>query len=876
MGKFRLFGLQTDEISDREIKHRKLAREVASEGMVLLKNEGILPLQPQKIALYGAGARMTVRGGTGSGNMQERYSVTIEEGLINAGFEIVSGRWLKRFDESFAKEKEEWRLGIEEKIKHYKPWEVQKMFDEVIHVMPLRFPIGDLIQETDISAETDTAIYVIARQAGESADRKLEKGDYYLSEVEEKNLSFLADKYKKILLVINCGGILDMSVLDKVQGIGAVLHFVQGGEEGGNAFADVVTGKVTPSGKLTDTWARDYEDYPCAKDFGALGDVLNQDYKEGVYVGYRWFDANEIVPRWPFGFGMSYTDFVIKAEDIKATGSKVTVTARVRNEGKSFSGKEVVQLYIAKPNGKLLKERKALAAFSKTGLLAPGEEEVCRLSFDLSDCTSYDEQTASKILEAGEYGLYIGSDSRRNELCGVLTLAQTVIIEKLTNILPLKKDFVEFIPKEKETLYPNEVKHLVIQEGAFTRKNISYDAVKMVFKSEQAKNHLKNLTDKELIELCVGAGFSGLGYNVTPTTVGRTSINLMKKGIPNVNFSDGPAGINLCPKNAYTKHGMPKYIDEIPKDWQWGWIRKMEPIVLAKPGKGYRVYQYMTCFPAVTLQAQTWNPDLIEKVGEAIGTEMVETGITLWLAPGMNIHRNPLCGRNFEYYSEDPLVSGIMAAAVTRGVQSHKGLGVTIKHFCCNNQEDKRETVSENVKERALREIYLRGFEIAAKSSKPWAVMTSYNLVNGVHTFASADLCTKVLRNEWGYQGWFVTDMINGADYMNWRDVTAAGGGGTLTSSAYDTSTIGAMAESKKAIEKDVNFQQMMKKNIKYFLYQLVQSNAMNGISSTTEIQTVRTWYQNALTGAETAFAVLTLLFLIMTILKTVKSKKEA
>ena len=290
----------------------------------------------------------------------------------------------------------------------------------------------------------------------------------------------------------------------------------------------------------------------------------------------------------------------------------------------------------------------------------------------MSDCTSYDEQTASKILEAGEYGLYIGSDSRRNELCGVLTLAQTVIIEKLTNILPLKKDFVEFIPKEKETLYPNEVKHLVIQEGAFTRKNISYDAVKMVFKSEQAKNHLKNLTDKELIELCVGAGFSGLGYNVTPTTVGRTSINLMKKGIPNVNFSDGPAGINLCPKNAYTKHGMPKYIDEIPKDWQWGWIRKMEPIVLAKPGKGYRVYQYMTCFPAVTLQAQTWNPDLIEKVGEAIGTEMVETGITLWLAPGMNIHRIPLCGSNFENYSEDPLVSGILAAAGTRGVRCHK------------------------------------------------------------------------------------------------------------------------------------------------------------------------------------------------------------
>ena len=226
----------------------------------------------------------------------------------------------------------------------------------------------------------------------------------------------------------------------------------------------------------------------------------------------------------------------------------------------------------------------------------------------------------------------------------------------------------------------------------------------------------------------------------------------------NVNFSDGPAGLNLCPKNAYTKFGVPNYVDELPQDWQWGWIRKIEPFVLAKPGKGYRVYQYMTCFPAATLQAQTWNPSLIEEVGHAIGTEMIEAGVTLWLAPGLNIHRNPLCGRNFEYYSEDPYVSGVMAASVTRGAQSHPGLGVTIKHFCCNNQEDKRETVSENVPERALREIYLRGFEIAVRKSKPWAVMTSYNLVNGVHTFASNDLCTKALRNEWEYQGLVMTD----------------------------------------------------------------------------------------------------------------------
>ena len=758
MLKFRLFGRKTDEISERELSHRTLAREVAAEGMVLLKNEGILPLQNKKTALFGAGARMTIKGGTGSGNMQERYSVNIENGLKNAGFEIASTRWLDRFDASFAAEKEAWRLDIEERIKPYKPWEVQRMFDEVIHVTPLRFPIGDELQPEDLPKDTDTAIYVIARQAGESADRRLEKGDYYLADVEEKNLRILAETYDKVLLVINCGGIVDLSILDSIPNIGAVLHFVQGGEEGGNAFADIVSGKTTPSGKLTDTWARNYHDYPCAKEFGALGNVLQQNYREGIYVGYRWFDANEIAPRWPFGYGLSYADFEITAQKTQAVGTTVTVTARVRNASKCYCGKEVVQLYIAKPEGKLPKERKALAAFRKTSLLAPGQEEICTLQFDLRDCVSFDEETASKVLERGEYGIYLGIDSRRNGLCAVLMLEETVVTEKLTNILPMPHAFEQFAPHEKQAVYDADVPHLQIQPAAFSVKEAHYDDPSPVINTTQTEKYIKTLSDKDLIELCVGAGYSGLGFNVTPTAVGRTSIHLLKRGIPNINFSDGPAGLNLCPKNAYTKLGIPNYIDELPKDWQWGWIRKIEPFVLAKPGRGYRVYQYMTCFPAVTLQAQTWNPVLIEEVGKAIGTEMVETGVTLWLAPGMNIHRNPLCGRNFEYYSEDPFVSGVMAAAVTKGVQSHPGLGVTIKHFCCNNQEDKRETVSENVTERALREIYLRGFEIAVRKSQPWAVMTSYNLVNGIHTFASYDLCTKVLRKEWGYQGLVMTD----------------------------------------------------------------------------------------------------------------------
>lgn len=758
MAKFRLFGRRTDEISERESAHRQLARTIAAEGMVLLKNDGVLPLKNKKIALFGAGARMTVKGGTGSGNMQERYSVNIENGLKNEGYAIASTRWLDRFDASFAAEKEAWRLGIEERIKHYKPWQVQKMFDEVIHVTPLRFPIGDEIEPEDLPEDTDTAVYVIARQAGESTDRRLEKGDYYLFDVEEKNLRTLAETYDQVLLVINCGGILDLSILDAVPGIGGVLYFVQGGEEGGNAFADLVSGKVTPSGKLTDTWAKDYYDYPCAGEFGSLGDVLQQDYKEGIYVGYRWFDANGIEPRWPFGYGLSYAAFDIRAEKTELSGTMVSVSVHVRNASREYSGREVVQLYIAKPDGKLRKEKKSLVAFQKTSLLAPGGQEALTLRFDLRDCASYDGESACKLLEAGEYGIYLGSDSRKNSLCAVLTLDKAVITEKLTNILPLPKAFDIFVPSASHVDYSQDVSRLTVDTAAFITKEAVYSAPAPVIKTKQTGEYIKTLSDQELVELCVGPGYSGLGYNVTPTAVGRTSISLLKKGIPNVNFSDGPAGLNLCPKNAYTKSGIPNYVDSLPPDWQWGWLRKVEPFLLAKPGKGLRVYQYMTCFPAVTLQAQTWNPALIEEAGQAIGTEMVETGVTLWLAPGMNIHRNPLCGRNFEYYSEDPLVSGIMAAAVTKGVQSHKGLGVTIKHFCCNNQEEKRETVSENVPERALREIYLRGFEIAVREAKPWAVMTSYNLVNGVHTFASRDLCTKVLRNEWGYDGLVMTD----------------------------------------------------------------------------------------------------------------------
>ena len=756
MSRFRLFGNRTPGITESEREHRSIAFEAACEGIVLLKNDGALPLKNSKIALYGAGARMTVKGGTGSGNMQERYSVNIEQGLKGAGFELCGTSWLDRYEKHYEEKKEAWRLGIEERIKPYKPWEVQKMFDEVIHVTQLEFPIGDEIREEDISKDTDTAIYVVARQAGESKDRELKKGDYYLSDIEEKNIRILSERYEKLILIINSPGIVDLSVCDEVN-VNAIVNLGQAGEEGGNALAQLLKGTVNFSGRLAETWAKRYEDYPYAMEYGKLGNVMSQDYKEGIFVGYRWFDINGIEPRYPFGYGLGYTDFSMEKKRASLDGSKFSISFTVTNTGRC-SGKEVVQVYLRRPSVQYLSEMKALAGFAKTDLIPAGEKQEVTVTFDIADWGCYSEEKAEKILEKGEYGVFAGNNSRNCEAAAVVEIKEDTVTEKLKNVMPRKENFELYMPKTEKTVYPDNIERFTLDENAVTTVTHVYGDKDPVIKKGKTRERLSALTDDELIELCVGAGYTGLGYNVTPTAVGRTSIHLMKKGIPNINFSDGPAGLNLCPKNAYTKLGMQNYIDEIPKDWQWGWIKKFEPFLLAKEGRGYRVYQFMTAFPSTTLQAQTWNTELLRKIGKAIADEMVLTGVTLWLAPAMNIHRNPLCGRNFEYYSEDPFVSGAMASAVTEGVQSQKGVGVTIKHFCCNNQEDKRETMTENVDERTLREIYLRGFEIAVKNSKPWAVMTSYNLVNGVHTYASKDLCTEMLRNEWGFDGLVMTD----------------------------------------------------------------------------------------------------------------------
>lgn len=723
--KFQLLGASSPEESVRERAHRAIAREAAAEGIVLLENNGVLPMQPQKIALYGAGSRMTVKGGSGSGDVHERYSVTIEEGLKNAGFALPTTLWMDRFHEKYEADIAAWRQGLEKQVQKYSPVQTMQMFI-FIGEHPMPYPACTPVLADELTDETDTAIYVLSRQAGEGKDRRVEKGDYLLSNVETESLRLLRKHYKKLMLILNCGGVMDLSILDEIP-MDAVLFFGQGGMEGGNALADILTGKTCPSGCLTDTWAIRYDDYPSADTFSHRnGDLENEEYAEDIYVGYRWFDKQGVKPRYPFGYGLSYTDFSVEMNSVTQSGVELTVT----NTGGS-SGKKVLQIYVSKPEGALEHEVRALVGFAKTKCLGPGQRQTLSIPFRLEDIASFDESRSAFVLEAGEYRVKL-NDTAAGSFC----VEAERVLETVESI------------------------------GTKSGKPVSQTV------SPKAAAVLKQLGDRDKIRLVVGGGYDIRCYNNVMGAAGRTCTKLLKKGIPNIAMSDGPAGLNVNQLSTLTRNAVPRYPEGLPKDWQWGWLAKANPFLRRIPGKGKTVYRYMTAWPSETVQAQTWNTELLEEIGKAVGREMLEIGVSVWLAPGLNIHRNPLCGRNFEYYSEDPVVSGKMAAAVTRGVQSVGGVGVSQKHFCCNNQEDNRMEVSANVSQRALREIYLRAFRIAVTEGKPWTVMSSYNRVNGKHVCNTYDLLTRVLRQEWGFEGlvmsdWNATEQCSYAEAIN-------------------------------------------------------------------------------------------------------------
>lgn len=742
-------GSLKQELSEREKRHSALARRAAAEGIVLLKNEGTLPLKTSDpIALFGSGAGKTVKGGIGSGDVNNRNSISVYRGIKEAGAVVTNEDWIQDYDKRYKEAREEWKEKILEDVRH-----VQNPFDAYA-ANPFSLPDGRRIQETDLKGAA-AAVYVISRISGEGKDRRIEKGDYYLSSREREDILYLDRFHIPLILILNSGGPVELTdILQETENIRAVLNISQPGQEGGHAVADILFGRAVPEGKLTATWAQQYEDYPFSDTYSYLnGDLEKEEYREGIYVGYRYFDSFGVKPLFSFGYGLSYTSFGLAFRVLQTEKSSVQARVAVTNTGQSYAGREVVQVYVSFPQGRIEKESRRLAGFAKTDRLMPGESREVVVEIRQKQLAVFSEERQAWIVEAGTYGIWVGNSLDSAVLSAYLTVPREVVLERTHRICPRKEPFEELCRDSfgnSESRAEEEKKKTI---PVYEFVPCSQPEIQYVSPAEE------QYSVEELIPLLYGnitAGASTLGSAGirVPGSAGETTESLEGKyDIRSLIMADGPAGLRLRQSYQVDRETDSVHSAGVLGSLENGFLESEE---IYENADTY--YQYCTAFPVGTALAQTWDTDLLCEFGRAVAEEMREFHIDLWLAPGMNIQRNPLCGRNFEYFSEDPLLTGVLASAVTRGVQEQTGCGVTVKHFACNNQEDNRMGVDSCVSERALREIYLRGFEIAVKESTPAAIMSSYNLINGVHAANSYDLCTVVARKEWGFEGVIMSD----------------------------------------------------------------------------------------------------------------------
>ncbi len=745
--------------SQRELENAAFSRKAAAQGMVLLKDSGqVLPLQTEDtVAVFGRTQIDTIKGGTGSGNVNCKYVVNVLDGLKSANVKVnkeladTYTAWCKAnpIDNGGGSM---WGSGF-----HYNP------------EMPLT---EEAVQKA--AGTSSKAVVVIGRISGENSDLTAEKGNYFLTDDEQEMIDKVTANFNEVIVILNVGGVMDTSFInDKIS---AVVYMSQAGQEGGNAVADVLTGKVNPSGKLSTTWGETLEDYASSKNFGASEKDENGKtqviYNDDIYVGYRYFDTFNITPKYEFGFGLSYTDFEINTDSVNVKDLNVEVKATVKNTG-SVSGKEVVQIYYSAPDGKLEKPYQQLAAYAKTKELAPKESQQLTLRYKLTDMASFYTPTASFILEKGDYIVRVGNSSRNTKVGGVITIGdigKRQAIEQVDNRLEPNKE-INAISKDGVTPYSYAEETAEI--AAAKQHAIIVDTSKI-----SIKNSANTITD-DPEEMVVAEADKGKTYTLVDVAEKKATLEQVVAQMSEDElgkFAGGHTAEDDDPGGAVVGNSAREVLGAAGESWACDKY-KMPATVFADGPAGIRLTQAVdkdgdkvidfeqncTAFPIGTLLAMTWDVDLVREFGERVSAEMLEYNVDCWLAPGMNIHRNPLCGRNYEYYSEDPTLTGTIGASVTKGIQedrngNFKGTYVAIKHFAANNQETDRTKMTSVVSERALREIYLKGFEIAIKTAQPWSIMTAYNDLNGKPCAHSFDLCTAIARGEWGFNGLIMTD----------------------------------------------------------------------------------------------------------------------
>ena len=713
-------------------QHIALSRKAAAEGIVLLKNDKeILPFRKgDKIALFGKGQADYVKGGGGSGDVTCAYVRSILDGLRikeREGKVHLFAPLSAFYEEDVARQREEGKapgFTVEPELP------------------------ADLLAEAAQNA--DTAVIVICRFSSEGWDRtgQPHDGDFYLSAEEEAMVRSVVKDFERVVVVLNVGGMVDTSWFTSEPKICAALMAWQGGMEGGLATADILCGDAFPSGHLTDTFAVNFDAYPSSAHFGDSEEYV--EYTEDIYVGYRYFEtipgAAEKVS-YPFGYGLTYTDFTISECAMVPAGENLEFSAVVANTGRR-SGRQVVQLYCEAPQGRLGKPKKVLVGFRKTSLLQPGEREEVVIPVSLRSFASYDDmglvQKSAYVLEKGSYRFHVGFNVRdTEELAFTWETEEDTVLEQLSekcapkqlhermrpdgSYMPVKTDETATRPDDDLSVLPSDgmapaeftwpVEYCVWRPPVGPRLIDVYEG-KMTMDA-----FFPLLTDEMKIHLLGGQPNRG-----PANTFGFG--NIPKYGIPNAMTADGPAGLRFQEETGVKT----------------------------------------TAFPVACALASTWDPELVTEVTAAAASEVYENGIGTWLAPAVNIHRTPLCGRNFEYYSEDPLVAGVMAAAAVKGIQS-QGVAASLKHFACNNKETNRRESDSRLSERALREIYLRAFEICVKEAQPWTIMSSYNIINGIRASENKELLTDILRGEWGFEGLVTTDWYTHGE--QYREINA-------------------------------------------------------------------------------------------------------
>ena len=734
--------------------HKETAYRCAAESIVLLENDGVLPLKDvRRIALFGPGARHTLYGGGGSGAITSLHPVSIYNGLLDAGYKVTSGHWLDRYEGLWQKAEKGAFSDVRRALFSFSP---NKIAQAIMDELPL--PELDVTQSFIESAPADAAIYVLTRQSCEGRDRTLTPGSYYLTDGEKDSIRRLSRAYNKFILVINAGAQIDMGFMNDLNHINAVIFMGQPGCMAGRALADVLSGDVNPSGRLADTWPVKYSDILFNEEFA---DPETTHYKEGKLVGYRYFDAAGIPVRYPFGFGLSYTEFGFSEIMASLEGTRVTVYVTVKNIGFA-AGKEVVQVYASRSFVPGKGEPKVLVGFAKTGIIPPAGSEDVAIEFDVEDLATYREADRHFRADAGEYAIYVGQSV--SDTCPPLAVT-----------LPE----VSFVTRIEEP------------QREVSARSIRADA--------HAENILAQMSLEDKIEMCVGTGITDTAMpSPAHGSVGHTSYRLAPLGVNNLELSDGPSGLRLQTKYGLYPDGNCKMIT--PQFAKLAYLPSpARKYIFADRNKCQVIEQDVTAFPIETCMAQTWNLELLWEEGIAVSEEMSEFNVAFWLSPA--IHRNPLCGRNFEYYSEDPILAGKCAAALILGVQSIPGHIAVIKHFCCNNQETNRMHSDSVTDEATLRDIYLKVFEIAIRLGAPKGLMTSYNKVNGVHS-AENPMIEEVLRGEWKYDGIIMTDwtssMVTKADRS-----LAAGVDLIMPGSKRDIKDIRRAIEKKKTLTED-------------------------------------------------------------------------